>query len=166
MSHEATKLHERDDTEKEGSQTRETKGSSLAGCKSKPFSLPFSVESLISDRGTSRTSYSSHEASIVLPCKPVSMSVTEDRLRLSPMALYADKGFQADSVAGLADSKKADMDMELSEKGQSGWFQTPSYTTPPRKSSPIALQMRFYSKKFLFCLSQSSFKDCLAEQWK
>lgn len=134
QSHEA-KLQEREDTEKEATQTRE-KGS-LSGCKTKAFSLPFSVESLISDRGTSRNSYSSTEAGIVLP-KPV----PEDRLRLSPMALYGDKGFHSESVTNLSDSKKSEIE-DLAEKGQSGWFQTPSYTTPPRKLSPSLASVIF-----------------------
>lgn len=149
LSHEA-KLQERDETEKEGTPTRD-KGS-LSGCtvKAKAFTLPFSVESLISDRGTSRTSYSSSQPGIVLP-KPIA----EDRLRLSPMALYADKGFDSDSVTNLSDSKKGEME-ELAEKGQSSWFQTPSYTTPPRKLTQLWLFFILLIKKYIFFRSLKS----------
>lgn len=119
------KLHERRSADKEEPPNNDK--AAVKGCKSKALSLPFSVESLISDRTTTRTLYTSSESGIRSPT-----SATDERLRLSPMALYADRKIPMESVTNLSDSKRGDME-ELSNKGQSSWFQTPSYASPPSK---------------------------------
>lgn len=116
------KLQERKSADKE-EQTSDK--ATVKGCKGKAQSLPFSVESLISDRTSTRTLYTSSESGIISPT-----SSADERLRLSPMALYADRKIPAESVSNLSDCKRGDME-ELNDKGQSGWFQTPSYTSPP-----------------------------------
>lgn len=101
-----------------------TERAAAKGCKNKAFSLPFSVESLISDRVTSRTSYSASDSGLI--------SSSEERSQLSPMALYTDRKLPLDSVSNLSVGKRGDSE-ERSEKEQSGWFQTPSYASPPSK---------------------------------
>lgn len=117
------KLQERKSADKEEAQTNDK--ATVKGCKGKALSLPFSVESLISDRTSTRTLYTSSESGITSPT-----SGGDERLRLSPMALYADRKIPVESVSNLSDCKRGDME-ELNDKGQSGWFQTPSYTSPP-----------------------------------
>lgn len=121
------KLQEGRSADKEEAQNSDK--APVKGCKSKTLSLPFSVESLISDRTSTRTLYTSSESGIISPT-----SGADERLRLSPMALYADRKIPSESVSNLSECKRGDME-ELTNKGQSGWFQTTSYTSPPSKCS-------------------------------
>lgn len=115
------KLQERKSVDKEEAQPNDK--ATVKGCKGKALSLPFSVESLISDRTSTRTLYTSSESGIISP-------TSGGDERLSPMALYADRKIPVESVSNLSDCKRGDVE-ELNDKGQSGWFQTPSYTSPP-----------------------------------
>lgn len=99
---------EKSDTEEPESPDRTAKG-----CKSKAFSLPFSVESLISDRVTSRTAYTT-------PTSP-----SEEPSQISPMSLYTDRKVPLENLKRDAE--------DHTDKGQTGWFQTPTYTSPPSK---------------------------------
>lgn len=151
------KPQERRSADKEEAQNNDK--ATVKGCKSKTLSLPFSVESLISDRTTTRTLYTSSESGI----SPTSGA--DERLRLSPMALYSDRKLPVESVNNISDCKRGDMD-ELSNKGQSSWFQTPSYASPPSKCSEfktlyligcsdawdLSYEETFLSKKFLHAL--------------
>lgn len=105
-------------------ESESTERAAAKGCKNKAFSLPFSVESLISDRVTSRTSYSASDSGLISP--------SEERAQLSPMALYTDRKLPLESVSNLAVGKRGESE-ERNEKAQGGWFHTPSYASPPSK---------------------------------
>ncbi|XP_072533103.1 homeobox protein MSH-C [Salminus brasiliensis] len=102
------------------------------GCKSKASSLPFSVEALISDRSTSRTSYPAAE-----PGGTATSPGAEERLRLSPMALYAERKAALESATNSGKRVGAEED-----KTRGGWYQSPPYTSPPRHSSPTPCALR------------------------
>ncbi|KAG9275450.1 homeobox protein MSH-C-like [Astyanax mexicanus] len=106
--------------------------SAARGCKSKAASLPFSVEALISDRSTSRTSYPAAEPGAMAPAPGA-----EERLRLSPMALYAERKVALESAANSGTRGGAEED-----KTRGGWYQSPPYTSPPRHSSPTPCALR------------------------
>lgn len=113
------------DAEESESTERAAAAAAAKGCKNKAFSLPFSVESLISDRVTSRTSYSASDSGLISP--------SEERAQLSPMALYTDRKLPLESVSNLAVGKRGESE-ERNEKAQGGWFHTaPSYASPPSK---------------------------------
>lgn len=82
-------------------------------CKSKAPSLPFSVEALISDRTTSRTSHPAAE----------------------PGALHPDRRGALDrenpgKTAGGAEERE--------DKARGGWFHSPPYSSPPSKCQKIS----------------------------
>lgn len=117
-------LSQEGEAQKRANTDEEAAESTEKGCKNKAFSLPFSVESLISDRVTSRTSYPASDAGLISP--------SEERSQLSPMSLYTDRKLPLDSVSNLSVGKRGDSE-ERSEKAQGGWFPAPQYASPPSK---------------------------------
>ncbi|KAI9535259.1 hypothetical protein NQZ68_002813 [Dissostichus eleginoides] len=87
--------------------------SSVRRCKTKSLDLPFSVESLISDRTSDRRLHSPKHGS------------AEETECASPSGLYRSKPEAVD----------------LSDKETSPWLQTP-YASPPRLPSPSSCNLR------------------------
>ena len=116
---------EESDTESEDLQPKDM--TTDKGYKIKTTSLPFSVESLISKKTTCRTVYSSSESRLVQP-KPVAAQGGQ----FSPRTFYAERKVSAESSQNAPESPSDDSP-EFCEKDQSTWFQTSSFSTPPRK---------------------------------
>ncbi|XP_049456919.1 homeobox protein MSH-C [Epinephelus fuscoguttatus] len=100
-----------------GMGTDELDLSSVRRCKSKSLELPFSVESLISDRTPDGSLHSPEPGSGCVR--------TEETECTSPRGLYRSRGEAVD----------------LSDKETSPWYQTP-YASPPRLPSPSACNLR------------------------
>uniref|UniRef100_A0A667WMY4 Muscle segment homeobox 3 n=2 Tax=Myripristis murdjan TaxID=586833 RepID=A0A667WMY4_9TELE len=91
-------------------------------CKTKSLDLPFSVESLISDRTPVRSVYSSESG---LGCvRP------EEAGCQSPRGVYA-----------LSERSKPEA-VDLCDKEASSWFQAPYTSSPPRLPSPAPCALR------------------------
>eukprot|EP00064_Thunnus_orientalis_P012313 superscaffoldBa00001874_g12348 len=130
-SQDAKQLHQKDETDTEGEEVQPKDMTTEKGYKLQRSSLPFSVESLISKKTTCRTSYSPSDLSLVLP-----KSAAGQGAQFSPRTFYAERKVSAESSQGVSSSSSEDSP-QFSEKDQSTWFQTPSFSTPPRKSVPL-----------------------------
>lgn len=130
-SQDAKQLHQKEETDTEGEEPKDM--TTEKGYKLQRSSLPFSVESLISKKTTCRTSYSPSELALVLP-KPVAGQGAQ----FSPRTFYAESKVSAESSQGVSSSSSEDSP-QFCEKDQSTWFQTSSFSTPPRKSVPPLL---------------------------
>ncbi|KPP69856.1 homeobox protein MSH-C-like [Scleropages formosus] len=107
------------------------------GCKSKTFSLPFSVESLISQRTTYRTQYSAFDADVGL-----SKTVAEqEKSDPSPRTLYRGGNISMDTFPNLTECTRNDTE-DPNEKDQSTWIQNSTFSTSPRDSSPPPCPLR------------------------
>ncbi|KAM4611528.1 homeobox protein MSH-B [Polymixia lowei] len=131
-----TKLvHQKEETDTEGDDLQPKDMTTDKGYKTQRSSLPFSVESLISKKTTCRT-YTPSDLGLVLP-KPVSAQGAP----YSPRTFYAERKVSAESSQGVSSSPSEDSP-QFCEKDQSTWFQTSSFSTPPRSSSPTACTLR------------------------
>ena len=117
---------DRNDSKEIELQTRDL-ATPVKRCKTKSLNLPFSVESLISNRAPGRTHYSSDPG--------LAKNQTEVTVCRSPMGLYAEKRFPLSGGADLSDSPKRET-VELSDKEQCSWFQA-EFASPPSKCSSI-----------------------------
>jgi len=132
-SQDAKQLHQKEETDTEGEELQPKDMTTEKGYKLQRSSLPFSVESLISKKTTCRTSYSSSDLAVVLP-KPAAGPCSQ----FSPRTFYAERRVSAESSQGVSRVSGEDSP-QFCEKEQSTWFQTSSFSTPPRKSVPLLL---------------------------
>lgn len=132
-SQDAKQLHQKEETDTEGEDLQPKDMTTEKGYKLQRSSLPFSVESLISKKTTCRTSYSPSDLALVLP-KPVAGQGAQ----FSPRTFYAESKASAESSQGVSSSSSEDSP-QFCDKDQSTWFQTSSFSTPPRKSVPLLL---------------------------
>lgn len=125
-SHEV-KVQERADSEKE--EVGPNEATLDKGLKTKTNSLPFSVESLISKKTTCRTVYTAAGPGLVLP-KPVAEQMGQFS---SPRTFFAEKNkLPSENFPSASDSLNEDNE-DFSDKEQSTWFRTSSFSSPPRK---------------------------------
>lgn len=127
-SGDAKLLQKQEQTETEGDELQPKDMTTEKGYRSQRSCLPFSVESLISKKPTCRTSYPPSDLALVLPKPGVTQGAP-----FSPRTLYADGKVSAESSRAVSSSSAEDSP-QFCEKEQSTWFQTSSFTTPPRKS--------------------------------
>ncbi len=130
-SQDARQLHQKEETDTEGEELQPKDMTTEKGYKLQRSSLPFSVESLISKKTTCRTSYSPSDLAVVLPKSPAGRGA-----QFSPRTLYAERKDSAESSQGVS-SSSSEESPQFCEKDQSTWFQTSSFSTPPRKSVPL-----------------------------
>lgn len=122
-SQDAKQLHHKEETDTEGEEAQPKDMTTEKGYKPpRSSSLPFSVESLISKNPSCRTSYPSSDVALVLP-KP------QESTHFPPRTFYAERKFSAESAHGVCSEDSP----QLCDKDQSTWFQTPSFSSPPRK---------------------------------
>ncbi|XP_074486898.1 homeobox protein MSH-C-like [Sebastes fasciatus] len=134
-------LHQKEEMDTEEEELQQPKDMSTTtetGYKAvQRSSLKFSVESLISKKKPTST------------CRTSSYPTTDLALQgaqFSPRTLYAEresnKVSSTESSQGVSVSVSSSSSSEDSEKDQSTWFQTSSFSTPPRSSSPPACTLR------------------------
>lgn len=123
-------LHQTQETEsKEGDELQPKDMTTDKGHRLQRSSLPFSVESLISKKSTCRTSYPASD-SAVLPTPGPGQGA-----QFSPRTFYAERRLSGESSQVVPKSSGEEC-AQFCEKEQSTWFQTSSFSTPPRKSVP------------------------------
>ncbi|KAM6972844.1 homeobox protein MSH-B [Aplochiton taeniatus] len=130
------KLLQREESDTDGDEVLAKDMTTGKGFKSKISSLPFSVESLIAKKTASRTFFSTADSAVVHP-RPAAAQTAP----FSPRTFYADRKVSTESTQSVSDCPNEDSP-EFCEKDQSTWFQTSSFSTPSRSSSPPACPLR------------------------
>lgn len=121
----AKRLHPKEETDAEGEEPQPKDMTTEKEYKLQRSSLSFSVESLISKKNTCRTSCSASDSAVTLRKPEAGQGA-----RFSPRTLYAERRACAEGVPRSSGEDSP----QFCEKEQNTWFQTSSFSTPPRKS--------------------------------
>ncbi|XP_041032329.1 homeobox protein MSH-C-like [Carcharodon carcharias] len=132
-------LKEQKDSETTGKGRGCSESSSMEpkGCKRQISSLPFSVESLISDRKPFRTQPACSE-----PALPAVVDSAECKEQCSARTSHPGKGHPGEDFQHFPESSSSHEAESLSDKEQSAWVQNGSYSPPPRHPSPPPCTLR------------------------
>lgn len=153
----------------------QTQTAPVKRCKSNTLNLPFSVESLISNKTSSRTHHS--------PDPGLGHPRDEEGVCRSPMGGYTDKQRLPLGWGELSDSPKGEA-TELGDKEQCSWYQTPYASSPRHPSSPscplrkhknnrkprtpfttsqlLSLERKFRQKQYLSIAERAEFSNSLS----